>query len=69
MRNVWSNAREIGQMLSTFDQFRTPNFKPAAVDELGNAFGEREAGMPRDTQLGGTSAMHFMVSRRRVSRQ
>jgi len=38
MRNVWPNARAFGQMLSAFDQCRTPKFKPAAVDELHNAF-------------------------------
>jgi len=51
MRNVWPNARAFGQMLGAFDQCRTPKFKPAAVDELRNAFGHwrkqlREARMP-----------------------
>jgi len=35
----WSNARAFGQMRSAFNQWRTPKFKPAAVDELHSAFG------------------------------
>jgi len=31
-------------MLSGFDQYRTPKFKPAAVDELRSAFGQWRKG-------------------------
>jgi len=57
MRNIWRNARAFGQMLSAFDQCRTLKFKPAAVDELHDAFGHWRRGGKRaccDTQLGGT---------------
>jgi len=61
-------------MRSAFNQCRTPKFKPAAVDELCNAFGRlaigaNEARKPGNTQLCGTGVTHCMISRRRVSRR
>ena len=62
MRNIWPNARAFGQMLSMFDQCRTPKFKPGAADELRNAFGHWRKGSAhaRDTQLGRTGATYCM---------
>jgi len=66
MRNIWPNARAFGQMLSAYDQCRTPKFKPAAVDELRNAYGYWRKGSAHahDIQLGGTGATNCMVKPR-----
>ena len=67
MRTHLTKRFAFGQMLSAFDQCRTPKFKPAAVDELRNAFGhwrEGSAHAPPNAQqnLPNVCTFHQMCS-------